>query len=421
MGIIIINGKKYDSSTGMMISRPTPDDFADIASPAIKADMAKQSPSWLENYVDASENAESDVDNNVDLQDQAEATEVNPVDEAIKSSVSNESSDPIESNEATKADESRRTSRASARVRRSVAESRTLNRRFVKKPLGKTGEYAESIAVKSIKANSMIAPAVSAAKSIEVSAAAETVKVAKAVKPAVPARAVQVKKHESNAQPARRQVVPTAKSWDDATTKQNIRNLNDESIDNDIAELARILQNDSDYNAGWGNSKSSRPARQKARARQKRQHTFKFPAVMATAGAMAAVAGITFYMLSPTISIRMAASKAGIDGKNPYTPSGYSIDGTVAYKTGSITINYKNEAGKKYSVTQEAKQSSSVSSIRNEISHQNNGNYREIKTDSAQVIMYDDKASWLKNGVLYTITGSDNLDKTQISNIVDSV
>lgn len=386
MGIIIINGKKYDSSTGMMLSRPTPDDFADLTSPAIEFDQKAQSPDWLENYVDT---------NQAESEPAAKATaEPARVSEDAKRA---ESSDiEVESTATPEIEwpDDEKSNPAPMRARRAIGESKTLNRRFVKKPLGNSGQYAESIAIKSIKARAATPVAAQ--------------QVAQASSPTtVPVRAVRSTGSLST---------PAVRRW----SEPKARKLNDESIDNDIAELAKVLQNEDQFEtAGWKNNKKSRPARQKAIKSKRR--TFKLPAIMATTGAMAAVAGMAFYMLSPAISIRVAASKAGIDGRNPYTPAGYSINGEVAYKPGQITINYKNGDGKTYSVTQQAKSSGTTDSMRNEISLQNSGNYHEVKTDSAQVIMYGNKASWIKNGIMYTINGSSSLDKMQITNIVDSM
>lgn len=195
MGIVIINGKRYDSVTGLMLSDRR--DELELASSETdrlnrtdrtnKADRISQvkpkvddtPPVWVGSYIDGS-NEDSQVEG-----DTGEAITVRQV--KAQPDTTNKAPEPDSTEQAsdrladyvelfTPADDEDADSRAERvemeraeqavatvnptvvhsplrlkSARRIIQASRTLNRRFVRKPLRETGEYAESIAVRHIK------------------------------------------------------------------------------------------------------------------------------------------------------------------------------------------------------------------------------------------------------------------------------
>ncbi len=196
MGIVIINGKRYDSVTGLMLSDRR--DELELASSETdrlnqtnrtnrdKADRVSQAkpkaddtpPVWVGSYIDGSnkdDQVEGDTGETIAVRqvktqpDAAKASESDSAEQA-----SDRLADYVEL--FTPADDEDADSRAEQvemekaeqvaaavspavvhsplrlkSARRVIHASRTLNRRFVRKPLRETGEYAESIAVRHIK------------------------------------------------------------------------------------------------------------------------------------------------------------------------------------------------------------------------------------------------------------------------------
>src|SRR5690606_23737838 len=64
--------------------------------------------------------------------------------------------------------------------------------------------------------------------------------------------------------------------------------------------------------------------------------------------------GFFAYQNIPGLTMRLAASRSGVQGSLPtYQPSGFSLGKNIAYKPGQITINYySNSDDRSYTVTQ---------------------------------------------------------------------
>lgn len=519
MGIVIINGKRYDSVTGLMLSDQTSDDVQtapefeaaitpvqkirqeiesadrDEAANATDESASAGMPSWIASYVD--EKAVQPANNQTKVAAEA------PAQPKAESAPSYQP-------------------RRAMHARHGVSASRTLNRRFVKKPLGETGHYAESMAEKHFEAEQVAkAAAAKAAKATaDTTAKAASVATKETKESAIPVRAhapkqpalsmwrsakpassksIHIKQTQSptehlspvltrrqaesisrlnqqqapfaervtqaeqeayaQAQPAQtfQQEAPAyqeALSYEAEQPARQAINLSqtvqsqanrsdddDDILNERLDQLSQILQNVQDLEA-----EQNQPARQPERAKTKANRTsrkaakatrqtakqakasaprakrrFRAPAILATAGAMAAIAGIGVYMAMPTVSVKLAANKAGIDVKNPYIPAGYSIDNDVAYQTGRVTVNYRSKNGSDgYSITQETS-SDSDATLRQQISEQNGGYYQEYNAGGQKVLLYRDKITWLKDGMKYTIDSNDYLDTTQITDIVKSM
>lgn len=487
MGIIIINGKRYDSVTGLMVSenKPAADTINSrpvnksasrpVSRPAIQSapainktiDSSDQVPAWINSYIDEAPHSSTD--------------------DIVKKSAA---AAPVA---AAKTHAATRPQPAPMHARHTVDPSRTLNRRFVRKPLSENGNYAESLAAKHLEqaaaARQVVAPinipeetqlhaamdtnrdfvplltrrqaeglsqltrrfiapqqlasqpAAANEQSIPVNhtaspakftsvwtsgqAATQSTQVTAAVRPVAPRPVANITK-------------PTGNRYDDETL-----------FDDQLEQLSKVLQNaqavDQEQNqpqnrsqrqvassnsTSQSNRRDRKAAKAKAKAAKRSQRQankqtrrrFRAPAIMATAGAMAAIVGIGVYIAMPTVSIKIAANKAGIDAKNPYVPSGYTIDGKVAYQSGRITINYRSKSGSDgYSVTQESSNSMSDAALKREVSAKNDGYYQEVEIGDTNVYMYRDIVSWLNGGIKYTINSNDYLDSEQISDIVKSL
>ena len=473
MGIVIINGKRYDSVTGLMLSDRR--DELELASSETdrlnrtdrtnKADRVSQAkpkaddtpPVWVGSYIDGS-NEDSQVEGDtgeaitvrqVKAQpDTAKASEPDSAEQA-----SDRLADYVEL--FTPADDEDADSRAERvemerveqavattnptvvhsplrlkSARRIIQASRTLNRRFVRKPLRETGEYAESIAVrhiKQVKASAII----ESARSVndipdetidEVIATTESDFTPVLTKSQATSLKALAKKSNHGNQPTSSTTTSKDTQVEDVTDDQSALNLSklaptdyDDLMDDRIDQLTKILQASNELD------QQDRTAT-KRRLGQPKKHRFRFSTVMATAGAMAIIVGLGVYISLPTISVKLAAGRAGINAKNPYALSGYSLDNNIAAQPGKVTISYKSASGNGgYSVTQESDKSTTDYALRLNVSRQNGGSYQEMDVNGKTVLLYGNKATWLAGDMRYTIDGSDLMDSNQLRSIVKSL
>ena len=473
MGIVIINGKRYDSVTGLMLSdrrdelelalpetnRPdrtnrTNRDRADRAS-RTKPKADDTPPVWVGSYIDGSNEdsqAESDAGEAIAVRqvktqpDTAKASESDSAEQA-----SDRLADYVElftptddDDTDSRAEQMEKAEQVAAAVspavvhsplrlksaRRVIHASRTLNRRFVRKPLRETGEYAESIAVrhiKQVKASAII----ESARSVndipdetidEVIATTESDFTPVLTKSQATSLKALAKKSSHSSQPTSSTTTSQDTKDEGATDDQSALNLSklaptdyDDLMDDRIDQLTKILQASNELD------QQDRTAT-KRRLGQPKKHRFRFSTIMATAGAMAIIVGLGVYISLPTISVKLAAGRAGINAKNPYALSGYSLDNNIAAQPGKVTISYKSASGNGgYSVTQESDKSTTDYALRLNVSRQNGGSYQEMDVNGKTVLLYGNKATWLAGDMRYTIDGSDLMDSNQLRSIVKSL
>lgn len=473
MGIVIINGKRYDSVTGLMLSdrrdelelASSETNWLDQINRTNRADRVSRAkpkvddtpPVWVGSYIDGS-NEDSQVEG-----DTGEAITVRQVKAQPDTTKASEPDSAKQANDRladyvelfTPADDEDADSRAERvemeraeqavatvnptvvhsplrlkSARRIIQASRTLNRRFVRKPLRETGEYAESIAVrhiKQVKASAII----ESARSVndipdetidEVIATTESDFTPVLTKSQATSLKALAKKSNHSNQPTPSTTTSKDTRVEDATDDQSALNLSklaptdyDDLMDDRIDQLTKILQASNELD------QQDRTVA-KRRLGQPKKHRFRFSTIMATAGAMAIIVGLGVYISLPTISVKLAAGRAGINAKNPYALSGYSLDNNIAAQPGKVTISYKSASGNGgYSVTQESDKSTTDYALRLNVSRQNGGSYQEMDVNGKTVLLYGNKATWLAGDMRYTIDGSDMMDSNQLRSIVKSL
>ena len=472
MGIVIINGKRYDSVTGLMLSDRR--DELELASSETnrldqinrtnRADRASRAkpkvddtpPVWVGSYIDGGSEdsqAESDAGETIAVRQvkaQPSPTKVPEPDSTEQASdrladyveLFTPADDEGVDSRAERVETERVEAVATANptvvhsplrlqsARRIIQASRTLNRRFVRKPLRETGEYAESIAVrhiKQVKASAII----ESARSVndipdetidEVIATTESDFTPVLTKSQATSLKALAKKSSHSNQPTPSTTTSKDTKGESAADEQSALNLSklaptdyDDLMDDRIDQLTKILQASNELN------QQDRTAA-KRRLGQPKKHRFRFSTIMATAGAMAIIVGLGVYISLPTISVKLAASRAGINAKNPYALSGYSLDNNIAAQPGKVTISYKSASGNGgYSVTQESDKSTTDYALRLNVSRQNGGSYQEMDVNGKTVLLYGNKATWLAGDMRYTIDGSDMMDSNQLRSIVKSL
>ena len=130
----------------------------------------------------------------------------------------------------------------------------------------------------------------------------------------------------------------------------------------------------------------------------------KFAIASAMAVVSFAVLGYLVYINMPNISVRVAAMQTGIEKAYPsYIPMNYRLDGLVKEDNGRITMNFKNDEGKTFTLTEEKTAWDSAAVLTNYVKKNWGGEYSIAKGQGLTIYVAGSNAAWVNGGVLYII------------------
>lgn len=144
--------------------------------------------------------------------------------------------------------------------------------------------------------------------------------------------------------------------------------------------------------------------------------------VLSSTLALLILGGYLTYITLPSISLRVAASRAGVNASMPdYKPDGYSLDGPITYSPGEVVISYKsNTNASGYKLTQKASNWDSQAVLDNFVSKQTD-NYLTFQERGITVYTFSNKAAWVNGGILYTVDGNAALSSDQVLRVATSL
>lgn len=149
----------------------------------------------------------------------------------------------------------------------------------------------------------------------------------------------------------------------------------------------------------------------------------KFMKIATTAMSVLVLSAYVAYLNAPNISVRIAASRAGINAQLPgYTPSGFALDGPVEYETGKIVLNFaSNSDERNFTIAQEESRWNSETLRENSVANQTS-DYETIRRGGLTVYIWNgSNASWVNQGIKYTLDGDSQLSEEQITQIATSL
>jgi hypothetical protein len=129
------------------------------------------------------------------------------------------------------------------------------------------------------------------------------------------------------------------------------------------------------------------------------------------------------YLSMPSLSTRVAAAQAGINASYPnYKPTGYSLNGPVAFNQGSVTMNFAANAGpQSFTLGQSRSGWDSSAVLTNYIEPKAGDQYSTTTTNGLTIYTFDNAAAWVNGGIFYTISGDAPLSSDQIQRIATSL
>lgn len=129
------------------------------------------------------------------------------------------------------------------------------------------------------------------------------------------------------------------------------------------------------------------------------------------------------YINMPALSTRIAASQAGINASYPdYQPSGYSLNGPVAYQQGSVIMKFAaNGSNENFILAQTRSEWDSSAVLENYIKPKSHDKYTTTAANGLTIYSYGTHAAWVNAGILYTVDGNAELAPEQIQKIAASL
>lgn len=135
---------------------------------------------------------------------------------------------------------------------------------------------------------------------------------------------------------------------------------------------------------------------------------------------LALLAGYLTYLNAPDISIKIAASQAGINATFPeYSPNNYHLGRLASFDDGKVVIKYHNQ-NKKIILTQQASQWDSQTVLQKLVKQRAGDNYFTDQTKGLTIYTYNNRANWVNGGILYDLS-FDDLSNDQVHKIATSL
>lgn len=151
----------------------------------------------------------------------------------------------------------------------------------------------------------------------------------------------------------------------------------------------------------------------------------KFANITALFCAVLLLVGFFGYQNAASISMKVAASRSGIDAKLPdYKPAGYGINGGVKSQAGKVSVSFKSRTDtKNFTITQESSNWNSTSLLANHVTKTRcNTCYQTWQNDGKTVYIYDSSnATWVNGGIWYTVEGNADLTSDQLLRLANSL
>jgi hypothetical protein len=127
----------------------------------------------------------------------------------------------------------------------------------------------------------------------------------------------------------------------------------------------------------------------------------------------------------PQVSMKLAAAKAHINASVPaYSPSGFKFAGPISASNGAVTMRFtaNGDASRSFSITQKSTQWDSSSLLANYIDP-SHATFQTSQVKGTTIYIHgpSNDATWVNNGIWYTIQDKANLNSEQLLKIADSM
>jgi hypothetical protein len=138
--------------------------------------------------------------------------------------------------------------------------------------------------------------------------------------------------------------------------------------------------------------------------------------------ALLLLAGYLTYINLPNISMRVAATRAGIAANYPsYKPDGYHFAGPITYQPGEVNITFRSNTNSRNFVIKQKSSSWDSQAVLDNYVSKKTGTYLTYQERGLTIYSFDNQAAWVNGGLLYTINGDAPLSSNQLLHIATSM
>lgn len=156
---------------------------------------------------------------------------------------------------------------------------------------------------------------------------------------------------------------------------------------------------------------------------KKTRRVSRFTSLITASLSLLLLAGYFTYVNMPNISVRVAASQAGINATYPnYRPDGYSLSGPIAYNNGQVSIKFASTGGNQsYTITQSRSNWDSSAVQQNYATPKWGNDTSVVQANGLTIYKKGSNAAWVNGGILYTISGDAPLSNDQTTSLATSL
>lgn len=174
------------------------------------------------------------------------------------------------------------------------------------------------------------------------------------------------------------------------------------------------------FEAAIAQATSHTQPKQPATRRRTRRTALKALVVILAIGL---VGGFVVYHRIPSAHMKLASSRSGVGGVLPsYTPAGYKLSNTIDYKPGEITLNFQSNSDQRSFNVVQSQSSWNSESLRQDFLEPLQASYQIIEENGKTVYLYDNNATWVDGGIWYKVEAKDaHLSSTQLANLIKSL
>ena len=321
-------------------------------------------------------------------------------------------------------------SAASAKLAQAaVQKSHTLHRKAVKKPASTTVPYVHSTSAnipskveRSATGRGLLLKRVPDAKLSRALQAKKSALVSKFGKPVVNATKLTTVLPVQPAPPTTSH--HTAKPQTESPQPLTTTTTSSKETHNHQSQPKKFVFEDHIKHA---NSHLLKPVKKESRRRRLVRSLKVSPKIVAAGAAVFAVlllGGFFAYQNVPSVSMRIAASKAGFPASLPSSvPAGYSFNGPVEVNDQIVSLKYaSNSDGRNFIITQKPTNWSSEALLTNYLLD-TQFRYQVYKDKGLTIYIYDgSNATWVDKGVWYNVNGDEgSLSSEQLLELAASI
>lgn len=144
--------------------------------------------------------------------------------------------------------------------------------------------------------------------------------------------------------------------------------------------------------------------------------------ILTSSLALLLLAGYLTYINLPNISMRVAATRAGIAANYPnYSPDGYHFAGPITYQPGEVNISFRSNTNERNFVIKQKASSWDSQAVLDNFVSKKTGTYLTYQERGLTIYSYGSHAAWVNGGLMYTIDGDAPLSSDQLLRIATSM